>query len=103
VPDDRWKASYDRWKTRSPDDDRPPDEYDGQPDEEEMTEVEQLEAEERGEVIARAARVLISVVRGSERLEGARSTHGELELSIDLTGGGQETWLITIERVASSH
>jgi hypothetical protein len=64
---------------------------------------EQHFAEDRGEDIARAARVLISVVRGSERLEGARSTGGELELSIDLTGGGQETWLITIERTASSH
>jgi hypothetical protein len=94
--------NYDVWKTRSPDDERPPDEYEDQP-EEEMSDTEQLETEERGEAIARAARVLISVVRGAERSKGARSTSGELELSIDLTGGGQETWLITIERTASSH
>lgn len=30
-------GSYDRWKTRSPDDDRPPDEFDDQPEEDEMT------------------------------------------------------------------
>ena len=30
------------------------------------------------DAIAAAARVLISMVRGAERNEGARSTHGEL-------------------------
>lgn len=55
------------------------------------------------DAIAAAARVLISMVRGAERNEGARSTHGELELNVDLTAGGTETWKITIERTASSH
>jgi hypothetical protein len=93
--------NYDVWKTRSPDDERPPDEYEDQPEEEMSDTKRQIEA--RGEVITMAAHILISLVRGAERSEGARSTSGELELNIELTGGGQETWLITIERTASSH
>jgi hypothetical protein len=53
--------------------------------------------------IAAAARVLIGMVRGAEHDEGGRSTGAELSLEIDLTGGGKETWTITIERTASSH
>jgi hypothetical protein len=53
--------------------------------------------------IAAAARLLIGMVRGAERDEQGRSTHAELELEVDLTGGGKETWVITIERTASSH
>jgi hypothetical protein len=53
--------------------------------------------------ITDAARILIGLIRGAERSEGARSTHGEVSLEIELTGGGIETWKITIERTASSH
>jgi hypothetical protein len=93
--------NYDVWKTRSPDDERPPDEYEDQPEEEMSDTKQRIEA--RGEVITMAAHILISLVRGVERSEGGRSTSSELELSIDLTGGGVETWTITIERTASSH
>jgi hypothetical protein len=93
--------NYDVWKTRSPDDERPPDKYEDQPEEEMSDTKRRIEA--RGEAITMAAHILISLVRGAERSEGGRSTSGELELSVDLTGGGQETWLITIERTASSH
>ncbi len=68
-----------------------------------MTERTEQQIKERGEAITMAAHILISLVRGAERSEGARSTHGELELNIELTGGGVETWTITIERTASSH
>ncbi|TMQ14147.1 MAG: hypothetical protein E6J90_27320 [Deltaproteobacteria bacterium] len=54
------------------------------------------------EMIA-AARVLIGMVRASEASEAARSTGAELELEVELTAGGTETWKITIERTASSH
>jgi hypothetical protein len=57
----------------------------------------------RGEVITAAAYVLIGMVRVAERSEGGRSTHGELEPTVELTGGGVETWVIRIERTASSH
>jgi hypothetical protein len=50
-----------------------------------------------------AARVLIGVVRISEASEGVRSNGAELSLDVQLTGGGTETWKITIERTASSH
>ncbi len=53
--------------------------------------------------ITEAARVLIGLTRSVERSEGARSNHAELSLEIELTGGGVETWKITIERTASSH
>jgi hypothetical protein len=56
-----------------------------------------------GDDIIAAARVLIGMVRLLERDEGGRSTHTELSLEVDLTGGGKETWTITIERTASSH
>ncbi len=56
-----------------------------------------------GDDIIAAARMLIGMVRLSERDEGGRSTHAELSLEVDLTGGGKETWTITIERTASSH
>lgn len=50
-----------------------------------------------------AARVLIGLTRGVERREGQRSSHAELSLEVELTGGGTETWTIRIERTASSH
>jgi hypothetical protein len=102
---DEWKASYDRWKTRSPDDELylylP---YSRAVDEEDMTEEQaEQQAVDQGELMAAAARVLISLVRGAERSEGGRSTHGELELNVELAAGGVETWTIRIERTASSH
>lgn len=57
----------------------------------------------RGEIIIAAACFLIDTVRGVERAEGGRSMHGELEFTVDLPGGGVETWVIRIERTASSH
>lgn len=59
--------------------------------------------EDRGDAMMAAARVLIDTVRGSERSEGGRSTHAELEVIVELIAGGVETWTITIERTASSH
>lgn len=56
-----------------------------------------------GDALLSAARVLIGVVRSTERSEEARSSGAELSLEIELTGGGVETWKITIERTASSH
>lgn len=53
--------------------------------------------------VERAARALISLVRLFERDEGRRSHRATLSLEIELTGGGVETWEITIERTASSH
>lgn len=67
-----------------------------------MSKTEQRLKDGGGYIVA-AARVLISMVRGAERDEGGRSTRGNLELQIELTGGGVETWKITIERTASSH
>jgi hypothetical protein len=68
-----------------------------------MSERTERYIEDRGEVITAAAHVLIGMVRTSERAEGGRSTHGELELTVELVGGGVETWVIRIERTASSH
>lgn len=68
-----------------------------------MTEVEQLGADDRGEAIARAARLLIGLVRRLERDEGRRSSTTELSIEVELTAGGTEAWTITIERTASSH
>jgi hypothetical protein len=42
-------------------------------------------------------------VRSAESSEGGRSFKSELSLDVDLRGGGKETWLITIERTASTH
>ena len=53
--------------------------------------------------IVEAAHTLIGITRNAERGERARSTHAELSLDVHLTGGGVETWKITIERTASSH
>ena len=53
--------------------------------------------------ITHAARVLIGMVRVTERHERGRSSGAELSLEVELTGGGRETWKITIERTASSH
>lgn len=39
----------------------------------------------------------------AEASERARSEGAELEVRVELTGGGVETWTITIERTASSH
>lgn len=55
------------------------------------------------DAITNAARVLIGTTRMAERSEHGRSTKAELELEVELTGGGVETWTITIERTASSH
>ena len=68
-----------------------------------MTKQTERHIKDRGEVITAAAHVLIGMVRVAERSEGGRATHGELELTVDLTGGGVETWVIRIERTASSH
>jgi hypothetical protein len=57
----------------------------------------------RGDAISNAARVLIGIVRSTERIERGRSSVAELSLEVELTGGGVETWKITIERTASSH
>jgi hypothetical protein len=61
------------------------------------------ELQARGEVVLKAARVLIGVVRMVEIRERNRSLKTELEVQVDLTAGGTEQWLITIERTASSH
>jgi hypothetical protein len=61
------------------------------------------EIKERSDDIQRAARLLIGMVRVSERSEHSRSTKAELDVEVELTGGGTETWTITIERTASSH
>lgn len=55
----------------------------------------------RGEAIIKAAHLLISTVRCCEHEEKARAA--ELSLTIELTGGGTEEWVITIARAASSH
>jgi hypothetical protein len=55
------------------------------------------------DALTNAARVLIGVVRSTERIERGRSSAAELSLEVELTGGGVETWKITIERTASSH
>jgi len=53
---------------------------------------------------ANAARILIAFVMSAEASEGGRrSVKSELSLDVDLRGGGKETWLITIERTASTH
>lgn len=56
-----------------------------------------------GDDIVAAARMLIGMVRVAERGEEARSSGATLELQVELTSGGVETWTITIERKASSH
>jgi hypothetical protein len=58
---------------------------------------------ESGDLITSAARVLIGMVRSTETIEHGRSSGATLSLEVDLTGGGRETWKITIERTASSH
>jgi hypothetical protein len=68
-----------------------------------MTRQTEQHIKDRSEVITAAAYVLIGMVRVTERSEGGRSTHSELEFTVDLTGGGVETWVIRIERTASSH
>lgn len=56
-----------------------------------------------GDDIVAAARMLIGMVRMAEGSERARSSGATLELQVELTAGGIETWTITIERKASSH
>ena len=68
-----------------------------------MTKKTEQQIKARSEIIIAAACFLIDTVRGAERSEGGRSTHGEMELTVDLPGGGVETWVIRIERTASSH
>lgn len=58
---------------------------------------------DRQAYIMAAARALIGMVRGAEASERARSEGADLEVRVELTGGGVETWTITIERTASSH
>lgn len=53
--------------------------------------------------IEHAAHTLIGLVRLVERDEKQRASKSTLSLEIELTGGGIETWEITIERTASSH
>ena len=58
----------------------------------------------RQAAIVDAARTLIGMVRVAERTERQRTSQKtELELNVELTAGGNETWVITIERTASSH
>lgn len=57
----------------------------------------------RSNPILDAARILIGAVRAAERGQGTRSTTTELSCEVDLTGGGRETWAITVERTASAH
>ncbi len=57
----------------------------------------------RSDSIIAAARMLIGLTRVAEKSEGERAMNAELSLEVDLTGGGCETWKITIERTASSH
>ena len=57
----------------------------------------------RSKAIIDAARTLIGTVRIVEGGEERRAHISELELEVELTGGGVETWKITIERTASSH
>ena len=68
-----------------------------------MTKQTERHIKDSGEVITAAACFLIDVVRVAERAEGSRAMHGELELTVTLPGGGVETWVIRIERTASSH
>ena len=68
-----------------------------------MTEQTERRIKARDEIITAAAHVLIGMIRNAERSEGGRTTHSELEFTVDLTGGGVETWVIRIERTASSH
>lgn len=58
---------------------------------------------DRQAAIFEAARMLIGMVRVAEQSERGRAQKTELELNVELTAGGNETWLITIERTASSH
>jgi hypothetical protein len=57
----------------------------------------------REESIMEAARTLIGMVRVTEGIEHRRSQKAEFELQVELTAGGTETWIITVERTASSH
>jgi hypothetical protein len=57
----------------------------------------------RSKAIIDAARTLIGTVRMVEGGEKRRAHISELSLEVELTGGGVETWTITIERTASSH
>jgi hypothetical protein len=50
--------------------------------------------------VEQAARILIGTVKSIERFEGEQSASAELELEIELAGGGFETWKISIERVS---
>jgi hypothetical protein len=50
--------------------------------------------------VEQAARILIGSVRSIEQFEGEKSVSAELELEIELAGGGFETWKISIERVS---
>jgi hypothetical protein len=68
-----------------------------------MTKKTERHIKDRSEVITAAAYVLIDSVRDVEQSEGSRSAYGELELDVGLAKGGMETWVIRIERTASSH
>lgn len=56
-----------------------------------------------GDDIIAAAHLLIGMVRMAETNEKARSNGASLEVEVELTDGGTETWTITIERRASTH
>jgi hypothetical protein len=68
-----------------------------------MSKTTEAQIKSRSDAIMNAARLLIGTVRASERSEKGRSSGAELSLDVELTGGGHETWTITIERTASSH
>jgi hypothetical protein len=50
--------------------------------------------------VEQAARTLIGLVKRAEYAERRGAEKAELDLSVDLTNGGTETWTITIERKA---
>jgi hypothetical protein len=63
----------------------------------------EAEIKRRQAAIIDAARTLVGMVRVAEQSERGRAQRAELELNVELTAGGNETWVITIERTASSH
>jgi hypothetical protein len=54
-------------------------------------------ADDHAEAIMRAAHLLIGTVRMTRDNENQRGSKAELEVRVDLTEGGSEHWIITIE------
>ena len=68
-----------------------------------MPDAPKAKIEARGNAVLNAATCLIGMARMAERSEKRRTISAVLSLEVSLTGGGTETWEITIERTASSH